>query len=95
MQISVIEQPGHLELKWRALCCRELLQHVPLPAMLTLGDVLAIVPVDGSDRGLLTATFISASELLHRTPHSYRLVANHEVMLTFGWIIYSVPSGAQ
>jgi hypothetical protein len=68
MQISIIEQPGDFELKRRALCRRELLEHVPLPAMLTLGNVLAIVPIDGSDRGLLSATFISALELLHRTP---------------------------
>jgi len=68
MQVSVIEQAGDFELKRRALCCRELLQHVPLPAMLALGDVLAVVPVDGSDRGLLSAAFVQASELLHRTP---------------------------
>lgn len=65
---SDIEQPGDFKLKRCVLVRGNLLEHVPFPAMLTLGDVLAGVPVDGPDRGLLSAVFIQASEFLHRTP---------------------------
>ena len=59
---SVTDQSNNLELKWFARGRLELPKGVPRPAMFAFSDVLAVVPVDRSDRGLLATTVIQALE---------------------------------
>jgi hypothetical protein len=48
---SGVDEPGYVELERLTDGRWELLERVPLSAMLTLNNVLAVVPVDASNRG--------------------------------------------